>query len=134
MFHRSLALLCPQRYSHYYSRYLQSPTHRQYIKISTVIHYYTFRLSLVSEGARGRGAHVNASTSGLNSLSLSSFPSSLESRRGLLGWESEDELERRCGVADFLLALPLKWLSVLFRSSDSLVTTQEAEPGGSESC
>ena len=66
---------------------------------------------------------MNASTSGVLSRSVS-LPS--PSRQGLLGRESDDELDKRLGVADFLRELPLRWkaepLFAVCKSSELLTT------------
>lgn len=73
--------------------------------------YTSIGFPSMAEGViRGKGAHVNACISGLlgRARVFSSSPSSMESRRGLLIWESDEELERRLGVVDFLRELPLE--------------------------
>lgn len=66
-------------------------------------------MSLLEGVNDGSGAQVNASTSGLNTRlepSLSSLPP-FDSKRGRLGRDSEEELDRRLGVEDFRRELPL---------------------------
>ena len=78
----------------------------------------------------GNGAHVKASTLGLKGRLLPSS-SPVEPRRGLFTKESDEELDNRLGVEDFLRALPLLWVEPLLggAESSSPLTTHAVESG-----